>query len=451
MKRNDIYIYAMMFVFLIIFLWCPVMYAFDGLGVIYIEDLRNYKDPDKVYEEDEFLADFFNSIEKGKAGLHDIYTNYLPFYSRLVAYMQNSDRNSQAKFMELMGKKPSAPKPEDTSKNPEAAEVLENEGQEEAPKKPPVKVEAQLLYDDNFHRYYAFEPYQFLDRWIIGTEKSLRKNFDRQVENINRIIYAEPGVNFYVYILTRMQDTEYAIDIVPNEFSTLDFFYEFANSLDAKGVGWFDIDTVEKRVERVFRTDHHWAALGAYSGYADIINMMKKNTPEIGGPLPTNGETGLIRFDDVKERGSFAAVLRYEDYYEPLLVLDITLPAFTDPNVHIDAYDQYAAGKFDKSTYADHYSAYYNSSGQRYYSLKNKTTGRNLLIIGDSYSWWSNWLLAANFDNTYIYLPPWDQQNFQYSQFVADNNITDVVLMQFSDRLMFDYYSDNNLGRVKTD
>jgi len=461
-KNDDMYIYAMIFIFLLMFIWCPVMYAFDRLNVVNFEDLRNYKDPDKVYEDDEFLADLFNSIEQGKADLNNIYTNYLPFYNQVITYLQNADRDAQSKFVELMGSKPDhsesleildlpdSDSDSDSNADADAEENNTEEEKENIPEKVPVKVVSKLLYDDNFHRYYGFEPYQFLDRWIIGPESKLRKKFDSQVDNINRIIGLNKNVNFYVYILTRMQDTEYAVDLVPNEFSTLDFFYEFIyNVWDATEIGWFDIDTVEKRVERVFRTDHHWAALGAYSGYVDTINMMKKHTPEIGDPLPLNGETGLIVFDDVKMRGSFAAIMRYDEYYEPFIVLDITLPTFTNANVHVDAYDRYSAGRFDKGTFTDHYSAYYNSSGQRYYSAKGNNTGRNLLIIGDSYTWWFTWMVAANFDNVYVYLPPWDQKTFEYNKFIDDNNITDVLLTQFSDRLMFDYYSDSNFSRIK--
>ena len=456
-KRNDdIYIYVMMFISLLILLWCPVMYAFDRLDVINLEDLRNYKDPDKIYEDDEFMADLFNSIEQGKANLNNVYTNYLPFYSQVITYLQNADRSSQSKFVELMGKPDNPESPEILESVdlavPDTDENDENAAEDIIPEPPPVKVVSKLLYDDNFHRYYGFEPYQFLDRWIISSGNKLRKNFDNQVENINRIIESDPNVNFYVYVLTRMQDTEYAQELVPNEFSTLDFFFEFISRIKgAKDKSWFDIDTVEKRVERVFRTDHHWAALGAYSGYVDVINMIKKYTPEIGDPTPLNGETGLIVFDDVKMRGSFAAIMRYDEYYEPFIVLDITLPEFTKRGVHVDAYEQYAAGKFDKGTFTDHYSAYYNSSGQRQYGVKGSNTGRNLLIIGDSYTWWFNWLIAANFDNVYIYLPPWDKKNFEYNQFIAKNNITDVLLTQFSDRLMFNYYSDSNFNTIKTD
>ena len=483
MKRNRIYICVLSVMFMWLFIWCPVMYALDKTNLVSFEDLRNYKDPDKVYEDDELLADFLNSIEQGKADLTNIYTNYLPLYSQIITYMQNLDRNAQSDFMELLERDNAQQVNNlnnlnnvddlndlDNSGNSDNSENLENSdtsdlsddlgntnnsddntAETQPPEDIPVKIESKLLLDDNFHRYYKVEPYKFLDRWILSSGDKLRKSFDRQVLNINKIIASDTNVNFYVYICTRMQDTEYSKEIVPNEFSTLDFFNEFIDSIKgAKDIGWFDIDTVEKRVEKVFRTDHHWSARGAYSGYVDVINMMKKNTPEIGEPLPLNGETGLITFEDVEMRGSFAAIMRYDEYYEEFSVLDITLPKFTKADVHIDAYERYKAGKFDKGTFADHYVAYYNSSGQRKYTVKGNNTGRNILIIGDSYTWWFSWMVAANFDNVYIYLPPWDKKNFQYNQFIADNGITDVLLIQFSDRLFFNYYSDSNFSSIRT-
>ena len=476
MGRNRVYVCVLFVVFSFIFIWCPLMYLCDKTEALAFEDLRNYKDPEKVYEEDELFADFLNSFEQGKADLSNIYTNYLPFYSQIITYMQNLDRNAQAKFVELAdinnskeadilnnldnasngggGNSDNGGNDSNEGNNGNDNNNDGNTAENDLREKPPIKIsdiEAKLLHDDNFHRYYGFEPYQFLDRWIISSGDKLRRSFDRQVVNINRIIASDAGVNFYVYICTRMQDTEYAKELVPNEFSTLDFFTEFIYSINgAKDIQWLDIDTPEKRMEKVFMTDHHWSALGAYSGYADCINMMKKNTPEIGEPLPLNGETGLITFEDVQMRGSFAAIMRYDNYYEKFSVLDITLPEFTRADVHIDAYERYAAGKFDKGTFSDHYVAYYNSSGQRKYTAKGNDTGRNLLIIGDSYTWWFNWIIAANFDNVYIYLPPWDGKNFQYNDFIWENGITDVLLMQFSDRLFFNYYSDSNFNAIKT-
>jgi hypothetical protein len=440
--------------------WCPFAFTLDKTNVTNFEDLKNYKDPEKVYEDGEFLAGALNFIEERKADLHNIYTNYLPFYSQIITYTQNSDRKTQSDFIELLSSDipdqsdVSTLSPADSETTTEVLNAADNPDDlsDAAETEPPeIKIEARMLLDDNFHRYYDFEPYQFLDRYILNPNDQLRKPFDRQVANLNRIIASNTDVNFYVYVCTRMQDTEFSKEIVPQEFSTLDYFNEFIGSVKgATDIGWFDIDTVDKRIERVFRTDHHWSALGAYSGYTDVVNMMKKYTPEVGEPLPLNGETGLITFDDVEMRGSFASTMRFDDYYETFKVLDITLPEFIRNGMHSDAYARYSTGGFDKSTFADHYGAYYNAGSVRRYKVKNSPNGRNLLIIGDSYTWWFSWMIAANYENVHIYRPPWDTKDFDYNKYIEENNITDVLLMQFSDRLFFNYYSDSNLSVIKT-
>lgn len=315
---------------------------------------------------------------------------------------------------------------------------------------PPVKVEVTFLKDDGMHRYYKIEPYKILDRFVKDENGSLRKKFDIQVENLNRIIAATDKVNFYVYVCTRMQDTAYSHDLFPDEVATYDYVSEFMASLKgAKGIGQLDIDTIEKRKEKIWDTDHHWSAMGAYSAYVDVINMMKKDTPEIGDPLELNPGK-LIVFDNVKARGSYANILQFDEYWEPLKVLDINIPDFTKKSIYTPAYDTYSAGNFNRDMFADHYVLYYNNTAVRRYKLAEPKNERNLLLIGDSYTWWFSWLIASNFANVYIYLPPWDEPTFDYNQYIQANNITDVLMMQFSDRLLYDYYNDSSLKGIKT-
>ncbi len=314
----------------------------------------------------------------------------------------------------------------------------------------PAKAEVTFLRDDGMHCYYKVEPYKILDRFVKDNNGSLRKRFDIQVENLNRIIAADDKVNFYVYVCTRMQDTAYARELFPDEAATQDYVSEFIASIkDCKGIGQLDIDTIEKRKEKIWDTDHHWSAMGAYSAYVDVINMMNKNTPEIGDPLELNPGK-LIVFDDVKARGSYANTLQFDEYTEPLKVLDINIPAFTKRSLYTPAYDTYKAGNFNRDTFADHYVQYYNNTTVRRYKLAEPKNERNLLLIGDSYTWWFSWLIASNFANVYIYLPPWDEPTIDYNQYIQKNNITDVLIMQFSDRLLYDYYNDNSLKRIKT-
>ncbi len=314
----------------------------------------------------------------------------------------------------------------------------------------PMKTEVTFLRDDGMHTYYKVEPYKILDRFVKDNNGSLRKKFDIQVDNLNRIIAANDQVNFYVYVCTRMQDTAYSQDLFPNEIATQDYVSEFMTSIEGcEGIGQLDIDTMEKRKEKIWDTDHHWSAMGAYSAYVDVINMMKKDTPEIGDPLELNPGK-LIVFDQVKARGSYANTLQFDEYSEPFKVLDINIPAFTKRSIYTPAYDIYKAGSFNKGTFADHYVLFYNNTAVRRYKLAEPNNERNLLLIGDSYTWWFSWLIASNFANVYIYLPPWDEPTFDYNQYIQDNNITDVLMMQFSDRLLYDYYNDSLLKRIKT-
>lgn len=329
--------------------------------------------------------------------------------------------------------------------------IQESATVEPEPSEPPVKAEVIFLRDDGMHRYYKIEPYKILDRFVKDNNGNLGKRFDIQVDNLNRIIAANDKVNFYVYICTRMQDTAYFQDLFPDELATQDYVSEFMASIKGcKGIGQLDIDTMEKRKEKIWDTDHHWSAMGAYSGYVDVINMMKEDTPEIGDPLELNPGK-LIVFDDVKARGSYANILQFDEYWEPLKVLDIDIPEFTKKSIYAPAYDAYNAGNFSRDTFADHYVLYYNNTAVRRYKLAEPKNERNLFLIGDSYTWWFSWLIASNFANVYIYLPPWDKTRIDYNQYIQDNNITDVLVMQFSDRLMFDYYNDSLLRVIKTD
>ena len=71
-------------------------------------------------------------------------------------------------------------------------------------------------------------------------------------------------------------------------------------------------------------------------------------------------------------------------------------------------------------------------------------TGRNLLIIGDSYSLPLLEVVASHFDKTYIRYVD-DNKNLtdvQYEDLIDQYGITDVLYLEMSDRIIYDYYSD---------
>jgi len=234
-----------------------------------------------------------------------------------------------------------------------------------------------------------------------------------------------------------MQDTAYYNDYIPYEPSTKDIFDDFVNGLsgDVAGVAWLDIDTFEKRMERCFKTDHHWNARGAYQGYVDIINMMNKIIPEIGEPLPLKG---VIEFPNVEYRGSGAGRTQTPIYYDAFEVMDIDLPKQHPSEKVTSKLNDYLKGRYDidklgKNDYTGHYENFYNQPAVITYPENN--TGRTLLILGDSYSYWVTWLIGANFDKTFVHYTLYEQ-NLNYNKFIRDNGVTDVLLLNYSARTL---------------
>ena len=75
-------------------------------------------------------------------------------------------------------------------------------------------------------------------------------------------------------------------------------------------------------------------------------------------------------------------------------------------------------------------------------------TGRNLLIIGDSYSIPLLEVLASHFDHTYIRYVDSNKAlaEVRYEELIDQYGITDVLCLEMSDRIVYDYYSDSLMG-----
>lgn len=434
LKRNKIFAAIISSVFVFIFLWCPIIYLLHITGVIKVIDTGNYKDPEKVYESG-VLAPVLNSIEKGKSELNNIYTNYLPAYSEIVNFLRSKESSFNLAFVKALNVKTPVPAAD-------SSPAIE-EGSTEVP--PVERYAVKLSHDEGLHKYIALYPEQLIDTSSYLSEDEMAARLEVQLVHMNRIIASNTDVNFFFYIGTRMQDTLYFPDLFPGEKSTNKFFTEFLDRLEgAEGIGKLDIFTLEKRLEYIFRTDHHWNAKGSYSGYHDIITMMQQVDGDLGDIIPLKG---LIEYPNVKMRGSAANISQFEEFYESFAVVDIDLPT-TDTYARMRSQKRvYQLDDHDRHTYFDHYDAYYTKPDK--YIYPEVTNGRNLLIIGDSFTWWASFMIASHFETTYMYYP-WHRENLDYNQFIKDNKITDVLFMQFSDRILFNTYNDCPLENIIT-
>lgn len=472
--RRKIYICVIGIIVAVLLLWCPVSFIMDKTGIIKVKDLANYKDPEKLYYYDEEeaavkVADYFystsggdsnsnnipftarlymntlNGIEQGKAAVENIYTNHIPFYAEILQLANSFGNYMQEEFVIMLYNRENLKAAVETVHEEEAQtetkEMESSEENEKLPEPPQTKFIALKINDAGMFRVYKVRSEDnsigFLDISMAMRYEEAAKNMLDEQANINRIAAANTDVNFFVYIATRMQDTAYYNAIIPaaNESSTKKIFDDFIDGITGTaGIAWFDIDTFEKRIERCFKTDHHWNALGAYQGYTEVIDMMSGVIPDIGDPLPLKG---LIEFPNVEYRGSGAARTQTPVYYDSFAVMDIDLPKQHPAERVTSRLDEYLNGKYDagkvKDIYVSHYENFYNRPEIITYPDNN--TGRRLLILGDSYVYWVSWLIGAHFDKTYVHYTL-DQNDLDYNKFIEKNKITDVLLLQYSARTL---------------
>ncbi|MCL1793700.1 MAG: hypothetical protein FWG34_07505 [Oscillospiraceae bacterium] len=467
--RSKIYAMAISAIFLFLLVWCPVSYALDIFDVAKLPENKNIKLPAKVYEEDAPFAFLMNTIEQSKAALENIYSNALPAYEQITIFMSDNDRSMRRYFLDVLYGFEKAEPDGAVVMEQNPAPPLENIGGDAEiateQKKPEVKYRAEYIGTDWCNDVWAFteegKPFSegWTDKTLLAGEPELRWRVETQLGHVNRIANANKDVNFYVYVCTRFQETEIFgeiikdIRIMRNEFSTHDFMMQFFEGLDMSAVNaydYFKIDTVEKRLEYICKTDHHEAAQGAYSIYCDVVNMIENDAPGIGGPR----EAEFDAIDGAQLRGSHVWNHGYTEIYDDWWYYIIDLPEhamYENINgrgkTNQRNLDRYLDGKFSKDTFADHYASFYPRPGNVEYP--GNKTGRNLLMLTDSYSWATGELIASNFDHMYSTL--WTHGRFDYNKFIEENDITDVLILQVADRILYDIQNDTQLDKVITD
>ena len=465
--RSRIYTILISAIFLFLLLWCPTAYALDKLDIAKLPENKNIKLPGKTYSEGEPFAFLMNSIEKGKAMLENIYSNALPMYEQITIFMSDNDRSMRRYFLDVLYNfEESGPDlsieniPDQSTEDTEASIEETTE-----PEIPQIKYTAEYIGTDWCNDVWAFteegRPFSegWTDKTLLAGKSELKQRVETQLGHVNRIANANKDVNFYVFVCTRFQETEIFGEIIKdirgmrNEFSTHEFMMQFFDGLDMSAVNaydYFKIDTVEKRKEYICKTDHHESAMGAYSIYCDVINMIESDAPGIGEPH----KVSFDYVDGVELRGSHVWNHGYTEIYDDWWYYIVDLPEHTmyedisgrgKPNER--NLDRYLAGRFGKDTFADHYASFYPRPANVVYPDNN--TGRNLLMLTDSYSWATGELIASNFDHLYATL--WTHGRFDYNKFIRENDITDVLILQVADRILYDIQNDTQLDKVITD
>lgn len=488
--RNKLFIGAFCAVLLFIMAGAPVKRILTGYGLIESENVGNIIEAEKVYGEDAFLSSFLSGIEEGKRVLNETYINYIPFYvdittaAKAVTFSVNKPvtavltavgnelflQNQKASKPETEpaavtetvpepgtepGTKPETVPETDLETIPETEPATEPETvpETEAPYDPGY--EASYLQGDNRHRYYLVnasaengELLEFYCRIPAEDNDALRPAMQRQISTLNALAAERDDVNWYVFASTCIEDTKLASEIFPAE-SKNELFETFFASLDKKiQTGWVKIDKPEDKVKKYFKTDHHWNVFGYLEAYHSLTAMLQKNYTDLGDIRKAKVHT----FPDIEYYGSNALAVSSYKISDVYAVADFALPEHTlkinyevpygsdktlEQNLAI-----YLDGRYNTEKGYSHYIQFYRIPN--YIEYPANKTGRNLLFIGDSYSPPLLEVIASYFDKTFVrYIDSNTPPEIDYNEYIEKNGITDVIVLEMSTRLVFNYYGDS--------
>ena len=466
--NRKLYLAVLGLCFIVLLFGAPFLKAASDAGVYKLRDLGTMGEEEQLYEGTP-VDDALNSLVHFKKSLTDLYTDFMPgYYDAVFAYGKARDTlnaPTSALYADMRAntvKKPAeGPAPTDTlsagdqdpaaTENPEpsAPEPVEPETPVD-PRNEVVSVSSKYIHSDGKHRYYRIDvefgdgfQTSFLDTAVDLTDKSMEARVTMQAKKLNRIAAAVPEVNFYFMLLTRMQDTDYYEDVIVGEPSTEQYADLFLSLLDEQITAQkWEIGTLRDRIERVYLTDHHWSTYGSWLGFCQLCKMICPDHEPVA-----LGEQ--IDFPDNRFYGSAARICQTLDLWDPFPVYDYDIGPYSCSPVW--KFDR-QVGILSKRPHASPDENLYAVFFPEVYVVKypENNTGRNLLVIGDSYTQGFVELLGSAFDTTVAYYYT-HYAGMNYRSVIEEYGITDVLFQQFSDRILFDLYGDDRLSSIVLD
>lgn len=445
--RNKLYAGFVMALLLTFLLFAPIKRVLVNTGHMMYENVGNE------------ITGGENGTAQAIALLEDTYTNYAPFYNSIVrlnaGLRQKLDEPITSYLITLAAQERTradvtASGSETTSAETTSAETEETDspGAEEQGVTI-VSYTARYLNATDTHRNYLVTMEfsdgtadSFLDRVVSLPADVMEERLQNSIAHLQRICsYKTEAVHYYLYSGSRFQDAEFLSDYVPTEESSWgDLSRMFEALPDNVRYDWLKFEDGADRLQYIYRTDHHWTAAGADVGYREILDMMREDTPDIGAPL--EGTTYSV--DRIKFNGSFSRFSNYYDIWDALSFTDYHLPTYTtegNGTVFADAMAYYLSDEPQSISY-EAFFPYFNKI-----SYPENNTGRNLLILGDSFTRAISENLAYHFDNTYVIYPG---AGADIGRYISRYGVTDVLILMYSDRLMYTIYNEIDWNRFLT-
>lgn len=443
-----------------IFVYAPLKKYEASKGIIEIPEIRNVITPDK--EHTGAFAKTLNKIEAFKVWVNDTYINYLPMYVSIVSSTQTLKNNINTPTYTMLSNLADAARNQPQvvyGRTETEADTNSTENNEkisfDAMKESNSILKISFMKQYKNWRDYKYKlttsngtEYTFLDRALAMSVPSMDRQTEEFTKDFNRWASLDTDVNFYVYLGTRLQDTALSKIYFPDEYSNeKQFEYILENLNNRIQTDYMVIESIEDRLEKLFYCDHHWTAKGADEGYRQIVAMMQKNYDNFGDAVTP---VAYHTLEDIHYCGSFSVSTGDYSLSDTFSWYDYGLPYHEISGAAGIAVmqEQYLAGNYPNSQNSAifHYENFYGEANYICYPENN--TGRNLLVICDSFAKALAEPLASHFDKSYFIYPWGIGEGINYKQFLEENNITDVLVIATTCRIFADVWEDTPWERI---
>lgn len=281
-----------------------------------------------------------------------------------------------------------------------------------------------------FGRVYRMDATDWLSNMVYTYDAEAVAGYEKKAGQINALAAAHPEAKFYVYYCSRAEDVNW-YDRTDGVKS-----YSYAallQSLLADGIGFAKTEFADlyDYSHKMYKTDHHWNNYGAWVGYQSIFSMLSKDF-DLGSPRQVTGEK---TFGGLTWQGS-----RYRECgveietasRDAFKVYTYDLPEhktyYGDTEQGLGLAADYDAGNIVTDPAFDQYLNYYGFESKPITLDYGNQTGKNLLIIGDSFTRAIREQLASHFDKTiYLNFRILDETNVD--DIMRENKIDAVLLM----------------------
>ena len=361
-----------------VFIFVPVKEVLIRAGLI------------KVYHSDNWIIarktkdPIYDKVIGLETDIENRYNNYFPFYNKINSLYYNTNTSIDKLYSKYIYLK-------DNSDN------------------------EHLFLDKENNFYYLVSNY---------SSSELDNRMNNQVEFYNDIKEKYPDIDLMLYLPLRYSETSYK-----NINGVHDKIIEFTNKLNS-GIKYsiLDSNSVDEYLNYFYKTDHHYNSYGAEKVYLDILN-------KYGLTNELNLTHKVVRDNYY---GSLAKTILSTNIVDKLMAIDFNNNLKTNID---DVKFKPLTVEDNNNPFYDYFVVYYNGQYDEIIYENETEYNRNLLIICDSLAWQIDYLLANNFDKTYVInmkYGKWTKNDLDLSSYIKDNNITHILFLRETKNIVFD-------------